>query len=272
MTGQRYGKLTVLYPTGERRFNSCCWLCQCDCGRTKTFSAIELRSGGMRSCGCLKKSDLTGRRYGKLTVLKKADDNTWLCQCDCGNKSVVGHEDLTHHRKNTCGHKKDFTGNRYGHLTVIKQVGGDDWLCRCDCGVEVTASITELIGRCVRSCGNPGHILPNEPDYTGVTVNGFIGVSKVSNGRWLWKCGYCGKISDIIVSDVKKGNKCTCKITVEDKTPDYTDKKYGQLTGVRQVGRGRWLWKCDCGALNVYKVDDVISGKKRSCFGRRKHQ
>ena len=33
--------------------------------------------------------DLTGQRFGKLTVLKKAPSRNgkvyWLCQCDCGN-------------------------------------------------------------------------------------------------------------------------------------------------------------------------------------------
>lgn len=42
--------------------------------------------------------DLTGRRFGRLTVIKQAptlltDDGAyitmWHCQCDCGNKIVV---------------------------------------------------------------------------------------------------------------------------------------------------------------------------------------
>ena len=37
--------------------------------------------------------DLTGRRFGRLTVIKRAETTHkavyWLCQCDCGNKKVV---------------------------------------------------------------------------------------------------------------------------------------------------------------------------------------
>lgn len=269
LSGQKYGQLTVLHLTGDVRSKSRCWLCQCTCGNTKVATTNELRSGGIKSCGC-KKSNLTGKRYGKLTVQKQADNNTWLCQCDCGKRITVRHDDLTRSRVRSCGHKKDYTGNRYGHLTVIKWIKDDIWLCRCDCGAELTVPITNLIHKKIKSCGNSGHILPTETDYTGVTINGYIGVSKVNTGRWLWKCSFCGKISEIIVSEIKNGMKCACQIPTDD-AHDYTGKKFANLTGVRMVGKNRWLWQCDCGALNVYKADDVISGKKKSCFGKRMH-
>ena len=37
--------------------------------------------------------DLTGKRFGKLTVISRKENignsAAWLCQCDCGNKTVV---------------------------------------------------------------------------------------------------------------------------------------------------------------------------------------
>jgi hypothetical protein len=38
--------------------------------------------------------DLTGRRFGKLTVIRRAENGAsgrvqWLCQCECGNSPVV---------------------------------------------------------------------------------------------------------------------------------------------------------------------------------------
>lgn len=48
--------------------------------------------------------DLTGHRYGKLTVLQPAENidgrTAWVCLCDCGNKTVV----KTYHLR--CGHTK----------------------------------------------------------------------------------------------------------------------------------------------------------------------
>lgn len=48
--------------------------------------------------------DLTGERFGRLTVIRKAETGKprswWLCQCDCGNKTVVQSDSLR--RGNTC--------------------------------------------------------------------------------------------------------------------------------------------------------------------------
>lgn len=53
--------------------------------------------------------DLTGRRFGRLTVIKKAatphncTNATWLCQCDCGNKTVVRSTTLRKGESTSCG-------------------------------------------------------------------------------------------------------------------------------------------------------------------------
>ena len=42
--------------------------------------------------------DLTGRRFGKLTVISfdryEAGSSWWLCRCDCGGEKVVKREYL----------------------------------------------------------------------------------------------------------------------------------------------------------------------------------
>lgn len=53
ITGQRFGKLTALYPDGESRSNRQKWVCQCDCGETCSVSISNLRNGHTQSCGCL---------------------------------------------------------------------------------------------------------------------------------------------------------------------------------------------------------------------------
>ena len=52
LTGQRYGKLTVLAPA-ENVGGRTAWLCRCDCGREAVVKTIHLRSGHTKSCGCL---------------------------------------------------------------------------------------------------------------------------------------------------------------------------------------------------------------------------
>jgi hypothetical protein len=51
--------------------------------------------------------DLTGEKYGKLTVKayigKKNNNNAWLCLCDCGNEKVILSNNITSGHTKSCG-------------------------------------------------------------------------------------------------------------------------------------------------------------------------
>lgn len=52
--GQRFGRLTVIQETPERKSGSVCWVCKCDCGNiTNPIPYTSLKRGHTRSCGCL---------------------------------------------------------------------------------------------------------------------------------------------------------------------------------------------------------------------------
>lgn len=55
LTGQKFGRLTVLSDSGERRSGSggVIWLCRCDCGQIKKVRQDALTSGKTESCGCI---------------------------------------------------------------------------------------------------------------------------------------------------------------------------------------------------------------------------
>ena len=61
LTGQRFGRLTVigLAPKGKCRQTR--WLCRCDCGTEKSVQAGHLRNGSIVSCGCYN-SEMTSKR------------------------------------------------------------------------------------------------------------------------------------------------------------------------------------------------------------------
>ncbi len=111
ITGQRFGKLTALYPTDKRGSGgSLIWHCKCDCGGEVDASLGQLRSGYRKSCGCLSKpplKDFIGKRFGKLVVQKYAGKwqglHHWLCICDCGNETVVGQTALQSGKTKSCG-------------------------------------------------------------------------------------------------------------------------------------------------------------------------
>ena len=51
LTGQRYGRLTVLTPA-ENIGSRTAWLCRCDCGKKTVVKTHHLRSGHTKTCGC----------------------------------------------------------------------------------------------------------------------------------------------------------------------------------------------------------------------------
>ena len=59
--------------------------------------------------------DLTGHRYGRITVLSKADQKTsprkWVCRCDCGNTKEINGSSLRRGATTSCGcfHKENHT-------------------------------------------------------------------------------------------------------------------------------------------------------------------
>jgi len=54
LTGQRFGRLTVIGLAPTRTGVKTQWLCRCDCGKTNMPQAATLRNGAATSCGCLR--------------------------------------------------------------------------------------------------------------------------------------------------------------------------------------------------------------------------
>lgn len=90
------------------------WECKCDCGNTTYVRGSNLKNGHVKSCGCKSKEeqlnryeDITGKRFGRLIVSKKAGRTkrgvSWLCKCDCGNEKVVCGADLRSGKTKSCG-------------------------------------------------------------------------------------------------------------------------------------------------------------------------
>ncbi len=53
-TGQKYGRLTFLEPTGETNIHrNALWKLRCDCGKIVILPGTDVRRGNTKSCGCL---------------------------------------------------------------------------------------------------------------------------------------------------------------------------------------------------------------------------
>ncbi len=96
MIGKRYGKLVVEteLPNPNPNRKEPYYLCRCDCGGTLKTTKYRLEQGTSYHCGCLRHPDLTGQVFGKVTVLRLAEERNatrkrkpyiWECRCECGN-------------------------------------------------------------------------------------------------------------------------------------------------------------------------------------------
>jgi len=67
LVGKRFGRLVVVSLDRVSKQRQTVWLCKCDCGNEKVISIVQLRDGGVRSCGCLRHE--TSTETGKMRTI-----------------------------------------------------------------------------------------------------------------------------------------------------------------------------------------------------------
>lgn len=123
--------------------------------------------------------DLTGKHYGRLTVIEKTNQRAngsvvWKCLCECGNECFVSTRKLNvgtqscgclQKEKVSARMRKDLTNQRFGKLVALEPTkerkhGSIVWKCKCDCG-NICYTYTEMLMNghtqscgCTRSRGN----------------------------------------------------------------------------------------------------------------------
>ena len=121
LAGERYGQLSVIAFDREKKK----WRCQCECGNEHYATANLLRTGKVKSCGCLKKgiwqrhshpqsgrasghrASIVGKTFGRLTALRyagtKANRAYWEAECTCGSVTIVSTDSLVTGNTKSCG-------------------------------------------------------------------------------------------------------------------------------------------------------------------------
>lgn len=137
-----------------------------------------------------KAEDLTGRKFGELTVLYRDFDEEanhpnrgstyWKCKCSCGKEKSVLRSSLISGATKSCGCIRskiasqrmskmssenyiNELGNKYGKLTVVQKIpniknnrDGVMWRCVCECGNIKDVLGVDLRAGNVTSCGCMG--------------------------------------------------------------------------------------------------------------------
>lgn len=136
--GRRFERLVGVREADDSKPSHIRILCRCDCGNYKSVSAGDLRSGMVRSCGCLKTEvtkrlwteDLTGQTFYELTAIRQVENFVgstgvqrvqWLWRCSCGNEVVALAANVKHGKTKSCGHlTKSYAEQQiYNHLKEL---------------------------------------------------------------------------------------------------------------------------------------------------------
>ena len=320
--GQRFGHLTAIAATNEKRYDSSVWICKCDCGNFVEVPIGYLTSGNKKSCGKCQYNgkDISGQTFGQLTAIaptgeKIGSSYLWKCRCSCGNEIVVPKILLLNGRKTHCGclspekgqieqaapameerrdepatepkptakksHPKDITGQRFGRLTALYNTGEKTrgvfiWHCVCDCGNEKDVPISLLTSGGTTSCGCAKRGV-NTKDIAGQSFNYLTAIEPTGHydhRHVIWRCRcVCGKEIEAPINRITHGSvkSCGCKAERKGKAPeDLTGKKFGRLTALFPTGerfRSSIVWRCRCDCGNEKDVPAVRlkTGHTQSC-------
>lgn len=118
LTGQKFGKWTVLHKSETKQKGMTLWRCQCQCGHVQDIASTVLRSKYVPKCELCEGNqhkkgrqliDLSGQVFGMWKVLNRDEANDkigktmWECKClQCGKVFSVNSQALRTGKSKAC--------------------------------------------------------------------------------------------------------------------------------------------------------------------------
>lgn len=115
LSGQKFNRLTVLGDDGTRKTGDIYLLCECECGTFVHAPGWRLKSGNVKSCGCLNQElkrsrfkDLIGYEDDNFKVIRRIGSKNskalWEVECKrCGGLTELTGNDMQHQSSCGCG-------------------------------------------------------------------------------------------------------------------------------------------------------------------------
>ena len=107
LTGLKFGRLTVIEKQGSDR-HGVKWLCECDCGNTKTTYSHRLTGGSVQSCDCFQR-DYNALRFYKHGMTNTRLFNIWSSMRErCTNSNAINYKNYGGRGITICGEWHEF--------------------------------------------------------------------------------------------------------------------------------------------------------------------
>lgn len=230
--------------------------------------------------------DLTGQKFGLLTVKYRIDDyvkpdgrkvSRWHCECECGGEKDATIEYLKRSQiEPSCGclsyknrvekNRESFLGQKFGRLTIVEEYFNfhpTKVKCLCDCGEYITVTRADVIIGHTQSCGCLQREKASEcniKDWTGVISEYGVEFLKQecvnSKGQWLWrcKCGLCGNEFVALPAKINNGHITSCGCAIQSSGERYI---LSVLDGM-QIEYSQQYMFADCKYKNSLRYDFAV--------------
>lgn len=171
--------------------------------------------------------DISGQKFGKLTVIKMSDkrngsnDILWECLCDCGKTKLATSGNLRNGDAKSCGCLKNidydsFIGKTYGRLTILSFTKNNERVyVSCECGEIKYKSWQDVKSGHTKSCGCLSKEGRKGVDLTGYRFGKLLVIELYSKGNHksptLWRCRCdCGGLKLCSTGSLQHGGNISC--------------------------------------------------------------
>lgn len=171
--------------------------------------------------------DLTGRKFGRLTVIKRSYPNTkwghtrWLCKCSCGKEKIITGDNLKDGDTKSCGClKKGIVCLSLGLANMRAKINWYKFNARKK-GLRYTLTekqFKNLTQQDCHYCGlSPSNICNGKGTFGTYTYNG---LDRIDNNK--------GYIVDNVVSCCKTCNHAKNNSTIQE-FKDWSERLYKKM-------------------------------------------
>lgn len=287
--GEKFYHWTILEEIGKIKKHRYV-KCQCQCGNVRELSFYNLRSGDVKSCGCMRERKLNltpGTKIHHLTVIKMirrdpGEPLLFQCQCVCGKVKNINYIYLRSGTVKSCGCRGQVlnAGDQFHHWTVLeearKDLKGPRYVkCRCQCGKIKEVLFYSLRTGSSKSCGckMPGRkkmeIVPGEKfNHWTVLEELKPRVNGTRRIRCQCRCRRV-RILPLYKLHMERSKSCGCgqsvakvKLAPRTKIHHWT---ILQESGYDSLGYQLFQCECVCGKQKNVRATYLRSGVIKSC-------